>query len=701
MRREIPRNRTSSATRHERMTRRRWLMGTAALISTRAIGLGYAQNSSQSYEPLNRFPRMVHEWFVEQVRQAEQRNLAALEALKTADDVHEHLRSIRDRIRQCFGPEPPRTPLNAQTVGILERDEYVIEKVIFHSRPNYPVTANLYIPRNRSQRMPAVVGTCGHSTLGKTEVAYQSFAQALARLGFVCLIYDPVSQGERLQYTREDLTSEVGPGVNEHLLAGNQQFLVGEFLGMWRAWDGIRALDYLLTRPEVDPNRVGVTGNSGGGTLTTWLAGLDSRWAMVAPSCFVTTFRRNLENELPADTEQCPPLALALHLDHADFLAVQAPKPVIILAKERDYFDVRGSEEAFQRLRQIYRLLGAEEKVALFVGPTTHGYSQENRQAMYAFFLRAAGLEGDGTEPPLTLEEPRTLWCTPSGQVASLTGTRTIYCFTAEKAAQLAQERGHPSANELRSRLQALLRLPPAESGPPDYRIWRYLGSRGYPARSAVAYAVTTEKPVMAIVYRLTEETWQSRPPTASGPAILYVSDLSADRELREEPLLRSLREAHPQVAFYTCDVRGTGESQPDTCGYNSFLQPYGSDYFYAIHSIMLGRPYVGQKTFDVLRVLDWLVSLGHRAVHLVARGRGTLPATFAALLHHAVRQVTLKHALTSYDELAQARRYRWPLSTFLPNVLTHFDLPDCYRALQEKQLQLIDPLGPNDSRIV
>ncbi len=147
-------------------------------------------------------------------------------------------------------------------------------------------------------------------------------------------------------------------GVREHLHAGNQQFLVGEFFGMWRAWDGIRALDYLLTRPEVDKQRIGVTGNSGGGTMTTWLCGVEPRWTMAAPSCFVTTFRRNMENELPQDTEQCPPRALALDLDHADFLAAMAPKPIIILAKERDYFDVRGSEETYRAVAAAVSLAG-------------------------------------------------------------------------------------------------------------------------------------------------------------------------------------------------------------------------------------------------------------------------------------------------------------------------------------------------------
>ncbi|MCP4816665.1 MAG: prolyl oligopeptidase family serine peptidase, partial [Planctomycetaceae bacterium] len=197
-------------------------------------------------------------------------------------------------------------------------------------------------------------------------------------------------------------------------------FLVGDFFGMWRAWDGIRALDYLLTRKEVDPKHIGVTGNSGGGTMTTWLCGVEPRWTMAAPSCFVTTFRRNLENELAADTEQCPPRVLAEQLDHDDFIAAMAPQPAILLAKERDYFDVRGTKEAYQRLKKLYRLLGHEENISMFVGPTYHGYSQENREAMYQWFNRATSASSSNKEPDLQIEEDKTLWCTPQGQVAGL-----------------------------------------------------------------------------------------------------------------------------------------------------------------------------------------------------------------------------------------------------------------------------------------
>ena len=153
---------------------------------------------------------------------------------QTREDAEQYVVTVRGKIRECFGPDPERTPLNPRVTGVVERDTYRIEKIIFESRPSFPVTANLYVPKNVDLPRPGVVGCCGHSSNGKAEPAYQSFAQGLARLGYVCLIYDPLGQGERLQYVKEDLSSRIGVGVAEHLYAGNQQFLVGEFIGMWR-----------------------------------------------------------------------------------------------------------------------------------------------------------------------------------------------------------------------------------------------------------------------------------------------------------------------------------------------------------------------------------------------------------------------------------------------------------------------------------
>ena len=643
-------------------------------------------------EPLNRFPRMMQEYFVGQLRQFEDRNRQAKAALASRSDAEAYVQGVRKRIRDCFGPFPERTPLNPRVTGVVERPLYRIEKIIFESRPGFLVTSNLYVPKGRGYPLPGVFGTCGHSDNGKAEPAYQSFCQGLARMGYVVFIIDPIGQGERLQYPDERLRSRVGVGVREHLSAGNQQFLVGEFFGAWRAWDGIRALDYLLTREEVDPKHVGITGNSGGGTLTTWLCGLDSRCTMAAPGCFVTTFRRNLENELPADVEQCPPRALALGLDHEDFLAAMAPKPVLILAKEKDFFDIRGTEEACARLERLYEQLGAKGNLALFKGPTPHGYTRENREAMYRWFNRITGVSDAQTEPEIGLENDATLQCTPKGQVSELRSP-TVCFFTRQTSLALVQKRPPLDTASLAQAVSDVLKLPSRQVAP-DYRILRVLSSRKYPLPYASVYAVATEPGIHALVYRLASEEHESRPPQGGKPAVLYVSHLSSDAELREEPLIREMLAAEPGSAFYACDVRGVGESRPDTCGPNSYLNPYGSDYFYAIHALMLDYPYVGQKTFDVLRVLDWLIGCGHTEIHLAAMGWGALPATFSALLCPQVVQVTLKRALSAYADIAESETYQWPLSTFAPGVLKKFDLPDCYQALAAKKLRHIEPQG-------
>lgn len=648
--------------------------------------------AASAIKPLNRLPRMVHEYNIDRLREIAAAADRRRAALKSKQDAEAYVRDVRTKVQQCFGPWPEKTPLNARTTGVIERDAYRIEKVIFESRPGFPVTANLYIPKGRAFPLPGVVGSCGHSDDGKAAVPYQSFSQGLARQGYIVLIFDPIAQGERAESMAENGKPRLS--VAAHLHSGNPQFLVDEFLGSWRAWDGIRALDYLLTRPEVDPKHVGITGNSGGGTMATWLWALDPRWTMGAPSCFVTTFLRNLENELPADTEQCPPHALALGLDHSDFVAAFAPKPIMILGQERDFFDARGLEEAYAQLRPLYKLFGAEENIALFIGPNVHGYSQPNREAMYGWFNRITNVSEGQAEPPLVIESPETLWCIPGGQVAAL-HPKTVYSFTRDASRALATRRGAVTGAALSRAVQDVLKLP-AREGVPDYRILRPLRSRKHPAPYAANYMVETEPDVFTVVYQLHDVSWTSRPPRGTKEAILYVSHRSADAELRDEPLLAEIIAAEPKAAVFACDVRGIGESEPNTAD-KPAEHPYGSDFMYAIHGVMLDAPYPRQKTHDLLRVIDWMNAYGYEAVHLVAKGWGAIPGTFAALLSKQVTKVTLKHALTSYSDIAEAADNRWPLSAMPPGVLKHFDLPDCYRALAAKNLRQVEPWGAAD----
>lgn len=639
--------------------------------------------AADTLEPLNRFPRMMQHFIESEVAEAHGRSVRAKAELKSKTDAEHYVLRVQQRIAQCFGPQPERTPLNPRITGQLDRDTYTLEKVVFESRPNFPVTANLYLPKSKS-KVPGVVGTCGHSSNGKAAEAYQSFAQGLARLGIACLIFDPIGQGERIQYLGAGGRSSVGVGVREHIQAGNQQFLVGENLSMWRAWDGIRALDYLLTRSEIDPKHVGVTGNSGGGTMTTWLCGVERRWTMAAPSCFVTTFLHNVRNELPADTEQCPPGVLAAGLEHEDFLLAHAPEPLTILAKERDFFDVRGAEAAFRRIKHVYKLLGAEENVRLFVGPTEHGFSIENRQAMYECFMRATG-SGDGPvkEPDLKLEADQDLWCTKTGQVDELKPA-TVFDFTSEKARGLVESRQKLSGQQLRSAVGEVLRLPQKRSSLPSYRILREIGDRRFPRPRFTTYVLTTEEDVNVSCYRLSSQRHLSRPPSGQSKASLFVSHRSADEELRNDAWLRSELERH-SGELYALDVRGVGETMPNTCGIDTFDDVYGCDYFYAAQSVMLDRPYLGQKVFDVLQTIRWIKQFGASEIDVVAIGWGALISSLAAVLEPSIRSLTIDRRIESFTALATEEDYQMPLAYLPPGVLERFDLPDCDRLLGQR----------------
>ena len=173
--------------------------------------------------PLNRFPRMVQEFFVERENELHRQRLRTLAALKTRADAEAYVKTVRSRIRQSFGPFPAKTPLNARVTKVVERDAYTIENVLFESRPGFLVAANLYMPKGRSFPLPGVVGSCGHSVNGKAIETYQSFSQGLARLGYIVLIFDPIGQGERMQYVDASGKPLRGTGTGEHNYAGIQQ----------------------------------------------------------------------------------------------------------------------------------------------------------------------------------------------------------------------------------------------------------------------------------------------------------------------------------------------------------------------------------------------------------------------------------------------------------------------------------------------
>ncbi|MBD3291301.1 MAG: hypothetical protein GF393_00130, partial [Armatimonadia bacterium] len=619
-------------------------------------------------------------------------------ALDSPGAAQAYVAELREKLPLMFGEMPERCDLNVREVGTVELENLTIEKIIFDSRPDFPVTANVYVPHEADFPAPGAIVPSGHSREGKGADYNQAAAQLLARNGFVALAYDPIGQGERLQYPGGDdeQGQKVRWGTLQHNYMGNPQLLVGEFFGSWRAWDGIRAVDYLLSREDVDPDRIGVTGCSGGGTMSTLLTALERRLTISGPSCYVTSWKRDIENELAADSEQMPPNAHALGVGQHDLLLCNAPDALILLTAEEDFFDQRGAIESFERITHIYALLEAADRLTYYAGPGGHGYPPAMRDAMARHFCMAAGLEVRATDAEFEELSEEDLWCTESGQVAEMEPAWG-WEMTAETSRELAEERGKPSGGELLARVEAVLDLP-RRDGPPDFRVLRNWTQREYGRSNASQFVLETEPEfgAQAIVTKLEDGARVAQPLAAEaaeldGSAVLYLPHLSSDAEMREDDFVRELQSS---PAFFACDYRGIGESLPGAVKPGSFDSYYGSDYFYAAHATMFGESYVGWRVHDALSALDWMASFGYTDVHLVARGFGAIPGAFAALLHDNVTQVTLVHPLRSYAEIAEAELYDWPLSAMIPGVLKYFDLPDVYAALEEKSVEMIGPVG-------
>jgi cephalosporin-C deacetylase-like acetyl esterase len=222
------------------------------------------------------------------------------EQRKTPEQIAEYQKRLREKFIEAIGGLPERTALNPQVTGIVSRDGYRVEKIIFESQPKHHVSALLFLPDAGKHKppYPGVLVPCGHSTNGKAHDAYQTMGALLALNGMAGLVFDPIDQGERSQ-----MPSQLPrlAGTRAHTMLGIGSILLGRNTARFEIWDGMRAIDYLQSRPEVDPKRIGCTGNSGGGTQTSYLMSLDERIIAAAPSCYITGFERLMDTIGPQD----------------------------------------------------------------------------------------------------------------------------------------------------------------------------------------------------------------------------------------------------------------------------------------------------------------------------------------------------------------------------------------------------------------
>src|SRR5438876_5784295 len=463
-------------------TRRRFLETTGALAA--AAGLARpagalkqpSAGSGQAGAPgvelsgdgaaLPDYSRDLERYLVRLSNDARERRKRVINAISTRQEVLDRQKMVAAELWKMLGGPLDRTALNARVTGTVPRTGYRIEKLTFESRPRLYVTANLYVPAATGRR-PAILSPLGHSVNGKAWPSYQRLFSNLARKGYVVLAYDPFGQGERIEYPgSRPGQSALGGGTSEHEYAGRRLILLGANFGLFRAWDGIRGIDYLLTRAEVDPDRIGCCGQSGGGTLTQFLAALDDRIRVAVVSEGNTENLAHADVEPPGsadDAEQNIVPALAHGIDRADLLYAFAPKPVLMTVTLHDAGHtyspeyVASSIDLFNEYKRVYGLLGADDRVSLQVTTQQHGYVYELRRATYGWFNRWFDLKNaDDEEPSQAVEADATLLVTPTGFVTTSFGGETALSLTRQMAA--AVRTPVPSAaDDTRRRIRAVL----------------------------------------------------------------------------------------------------------------------------------------------------------------------------------------------------------------------------------------------------
>ncbi len=693
---EAPTEADSAPARYTiRVTRRGFLWLSAAASAARPA----AKPDAYPGVSYRQYSRCLPGYLRTLALQAYQRRNRALAELKSPEDVRRRQQWARETFWKLIGGLPERTPLNARVLGGFERPGYRVEKVVYESRPGFHISANLYIPTEARAPLPGVLFQMGHSLNGKAADAYQRCCQGLVRLGYVVLAFDPMGQGERVYYPdATGMRTRLGSADDEHTVPGRQMLLLGDTATRLQVWDAIRSLDYLASHPLVDSKRLASTGQSGGGTLTMFLACADERLAAAAVASGNTENFACADFHPPGstdDAEQNFLFSAPAGFDRWDLLYPLAPKPLLISASDKDFFGtyspsyISSGWEEFRKLRRIYEILGHAEQLAWTSTPLPHGLSYDTRLKIYNWFNR--WLKGQRQpieqEPPTAPEPEKALWVSESGSVVKSFASLTP--FELNRRNLPARSPRRPSAETL-TRLLALER--------PD---------------SAVRFRILARVPGNGLRIEAAETTsaagvwlpaWLFLPDGDEGskPVLLLLDPAGRNARWREGELCQQLAAAGWPVC--AADLRGIGDLTPEFAGGAAhYARSHNDEENYAWASLILGRPLVGQRVTDILALAAALSAhpaLGGRAIHLAARGALTVPALFAAALETRIAHLYLAGGLVSLRSLVETENYAHPFGNFLFGVLREFDLPDLAAMMAPRRVTLAGAVNAAGRRL-
>jgi len=645
--------------------------------------------------------QMVKEYMQEiAVRQFAARD-SLLATLRTAEDWDRRARTVRDSMVSWTGPFPERTPLNARVTGRFEREDYVVEKVLFESRPGFLVSANLYLPRQLTGPRPAVLNVIGHSTGGKIMPKIQRRGIGLAKKGFVALTIDCIGQGER----RIPMYPSSNPG-RAHKTIGKQAFISGTHLFNFMAWDVIRAIDYLESRPEVDREWIGITGCSGGGMMSTYILPFEERISVAVPTCNPNTWAPRYYGGWGTDAEQNFFGAFRSGIDpRGDPLFAQVPKPLMINATTDDGNPAMGVWELSTWLYKAYAAHGVPEKFTTSMVQAGHGYNQEQREVTYAWMMRWAGIaREDFYEGDLPIEEKELLWASGTGSVYDepgarlpqelvldyleehradwkpVTGSRTLAAHRSAMARSIGQAL-HTGLDEIsvRGRLEE-----PRISGDLEVRPFVLEPEPGIVLPGVLIHPANGGIPGRTVLYLNVRSTiedaaygeeWIIHKTGVRGKAAILDHKEAAGKLL--------------EAGYGICavDLRGTGETGP-----------VNEEAHWDFHT---GYPMFGQRLRDVLATLKWLRESGAGTTELMiwGEGLGGVYGAFAGVLDEQVSGLVLVEPLISFESLVRVDIPRYGTEIILPGILEHFDMPQVYQALCPRPVTVINPLRGDKER--
>jgi cephalosporin-C deacetylase-like acetyl esterase len=604
---------------------------------------------------------------------------AAIAALKTPEDVQRRQEELRAKFIQALGGLPEKTPLNARVVGAEQRDGYRVERVVYESRPQHHVTATLYLPQGKPP-FPGVLMPIGHSSNGKAAEYIQRGSILLAKNGIAVLAYDPIGQGERRQLLDPQGKPAISGSTTEHTLTGVGALLVGGNTAAYRIWDGIRSLDYLAGRPEIDPKRLGCTGCSGGGTLTSYLMALDERIYAAAPSCYVTSLERLFATLGPQDAEQNITGQVAFGMEHADYLLMRAPRPTLIAAATRDFFDIQGTWTTFREAKGVYGMLGHAERVDLAEYNTTHGYPKPQREAVTRWMRRwLLGKDDAPVEESFPIAKDAELLCTRTGQVLEDLKGKSVFHLNAERAAELAAARAKGRDSRSRDELLKEVRGLTGLQAPVAAAKRREAGDvrrDGYVIRKLV---FETEPGIVAPALLFAPKGG------AEKPLVLYVHGRGkAEDAAAGGPIEKLVKAGHAVLAL---DPRGLGETAPAALP----AKPghFGVDFKESFLALHLNRPLLGQRVHDVLAVAEAVGKDHGNQFHIIGVGGAGPVALHAAALEPRIKQVTLDGTVVSWDNVVRTPLSMNQLTNVVPGALKTYDLPELAAAVAPRPLTI------------